>query len=83
MTQMEHNFTEFNINAELGLDCDDIETVREHLQADENRNDLGESSIVQSSIMESELEYANTGNIRASTYKRNATTEEQREQRRK
>jgi hypothetical protein len=35
---------------------------------------MTEVSIAESSVMESELEYTLVGNIRASTYKRNAET---------
>lgn len=42
---MEHNFTDFNINTELGLDCEDSETVKEMLEGNDCPNETGEYSI--------------------------------------
>lgn len=66
----------------MGIIDMDVSTVMD-MQLDNNFGDIIdtesrqqqldiEESIAQSSVMESELEYNNDGNIRASTYKRNA-----------
>lgn len=44
---------------------------------EEHEHCTDQSLLAESSIHESELEYAHSGNIRASTYKRNGETEAQ------
>lgn len=68
--------THNNINTQMGLGMTDIDMMGSALDMhiDNNFIEVEEESIAQSSIMESELDYTNHGNIRASTYKRNADT---------